>query len=34
MGGGIQNLHEGDRVEFALEETVRGLQATQVVRLN
>lgn len=34
MGGGTQNLHEGDRVEFALQETVRGLQATQVVRLN
>jgi cold shock CspA family protein len=30
----MQNLREGERVEFAVEETVRGLQATSVVRVN
>jgi cold shock protein len=31
---GVQNLREGERVEFAVEETVRGLQATGVTRMN
>jgi CspA family cold shock protein len=34
VGSGLQNLHEGEQVEFAVEETVRGLQATGVVRMN
>ena len=29
---GMQNLKEGERVEFSVEETVRGLQATGVTR--
>jgi CspA family cold shock protein len=34
VGSELQNLREGEKVEFAVEETVRGLQATGVVRLN
>ncbi|MGB7538490.1 MAG: cold shock domain-containing protein [Anaerolineales bacterium] len=34
LGSELQNLNEGEKVEFAVEETVRGLQATGVVRLN
>ena len=33
-GQGLKNLAVGDRVEFDLEETYRGAQAAQVVRLN
>lgn len=32
-GNGLKNLAEGDKVEFVLEESVRGPQAQQVVRL-
>ncbi|MBN1219350.1 MAG: cold shock domain-containing protein [Anaerolineae bacterium] len=31
---GYRYLEEGDRVEFALEETAKGLQASKVTRLN
>jgi CspA family cold shock protein len=31
---GLKNLHEGEQVEFTLEESFRGPQAAQVVRLN
>jgi CspA family cold shock protein len=34
VGSNLQNLHEGEKVEFAVEETVRGLQATGVVLVN
>jgi CspA family cold shock protein len=30
---GFRNLDEGDRVEFAVEQGPKGLQATNVVRL-
>jgi cold shock protein len=33
VGSGLQNLREGEVVEFAVEETVRGLQATGVVKV-
>jgi CspA family cold shock protein len=32
-GEGYRNLFEGDRVEFTLEETPKGPQASDVVRL-
>ncbi len=32
-GEGFKNLDEGERVEFLVEETARGPQATDVVRL-
>lgn len=31
---GLKNLREGEQVEFILEESFRGPQATQVTRLN
>ncbi|MBL8047030.1 MAG: cold shock domain-containing protein [Anaerolineales bacterium] len=31
---GLQNLREGEQVEFTLEESFRGPQAAQVIRLN
>jgi CspA family cold shock protein len=34
VGSDLQNLREGEKVEFAVEETVRGLQATGVTRMN
>ena len=33
-GNGIKNLLEGDKVEFTLEDSLRGPQAVQVTRLN
>ena len=33
QGDGFRNLNEGDRVEFAIESSPRGPQATNVVRL-
>jgi CspA family cold shock protein len=33
-GNGIKNLLEGDKVEFSLEDSFRGPQAVQVIRLN
>ena len=30
---GFRNLDEGDRVEFAIEQGSKGLQATNVIRL-
>lgn len=33
-GEGYRNLYEGERVEFAIEQTPKGPQAVQVVRLN
>ena len=33
-GNGIKNLLEGDKVEFVIEETLRGPQAIEVTRLN
>ena len=32
-GSGFRNLNEGEEVEFAVEETPKGLQATDVVSL-
>ncbi|MGQ9584240.1 MAG: cold-shock protein [Anaerolineae bacterium] len=32
-GDGYRNLYEGDRVEFTLEDTPKGPQASDVVRL-
>lgn len=32
--GGLQNLREGEQVEFTLEESFRGPQAAHVTRLN
>lgn len=32
-GTGYRTLDEGDRVEFSIEETPKGLQATDVVKL-
>ncbi|MFQ6014598.1 MAG: cold-shock protein [Anaerolineae bacterium] len=32
-GGGYRNLEENDRVEFTIEETPKGPQAIDVVRL-
>ena len=33
-GNGIKNLLEGDKVEFVIEESLRGPQAVEVTRLN
>ena len=33
QGDGFRNLDEGDRVEFAVEQGPKGLQATNVARL-
>ena len=33
QGEGFTNLDEGERVEFLVEQTPRGLQATDIVRL-
>jgi CspA family cold shock protein len=33
MGEGYRNLEEGQRVEFSIEDTPKGPQATQVVDL-
>ena len=33
-GNGIKNLLEGDKVEFVIEESLRGPQAIEVTRLN
>jgi CspA family cold shock protein len=33
VGEGFRNLEEGDRVEFSIVETPKGLQATEVVKL-
>ncbi|MEJ2010645.1 MAG: cold shock domain-containing protein [Anaerolineales bacterium] len=33
-GGGLQLLTPGEKVAFFLESTIRGLQATDVTRLN
>ena len=33
-GTGIQNLLQGDKVEFVIEDSQRGLQAVDVTRLN
>ena len=33
-GSGIQNLLQGDRVEFLIEDSQRGPQAVDVTRLN
>lgn len=32
-GEGFRNLYEGDRVEFTMEDTPKGPQASDVVRL-
>jgi cold shock protein len=32
-GGGFRNLEEGDQVEFTLEDTPKGPQASDVVRI-
>ena len=32
-GSGFRNLDEGERVEFAIEQGPKGLQASQVTRL-
>lgn len=32
-GDGFKNLHEGERVEFGVTETKKGLNATAVVRI-
>ena len=34
VGGGVKNLLAGDKVEFALTESLRGPQAVEVSRLN
>ncbi|GBD09007.1 MAG TPA: cold shock domain-containing protein [Thermoflexus sp.] len=34
VGQGFRNLEEGERVEFTIRETPKGLQAEQVVRLS
>jgi CspA family cold shock protein len=34
QGNGIKNLLEGDKVEFAIQESSRGPQAVDVTRLN
>jgi CspA family cold shock protein len=34
MGEGYRNLNEGQRVEFTIEDTPKGPQATEVVSLN
>lgn len=33
-GNGVKNLLEGDKVEFVVEDSLRGPQATQVTRLS
>ncbi len=33
-GNGLKNLREGDQVEFVVEDSYRGPQAVEVVRLN
>ena len=33
-GSGFRNLYEGEQVEFAIEQTPKGPQAVNVVRLN
>ena len=33
VGDGFRNLEEGERVEFSIVETPKGLQATDVVKL-
>lgn len=33
-GNGVKNLLEGDKVEFVLEDSLRGPQAKQVIRLS
>jgi cold shock protein len=33
-GNGVKNLLEGDKVEFVVEESLRGPQAKQVIRLS
>ncbi len=33
-GNGLKNLLEGDKVEFTLEDSLRGPQAVQVIRQN
>ena len=33
-GNGVKNLLEGDKVEFVMEDSLRGLQATEVTRLS
>ena len=34
VGAGFRNLEEGQRVEFSVESTDKGLQAAEVVRLD
>ncbi len=34
VGGGYRELNEGDRVEFEITQGPKGLQASEVVRLN
>ncbi|MCS7251058.1 MAG: cold shock domain-containing protein [Anaerolineae bacterium] len=34
VGQGFRNLEEGERVEFTIRETPKGLQAEQVTRLS
>jgi CspA family cold shock protein len=33
-GNGVKNLLEGDKVEFVVEDSLRGPQAKQVIRLS
>jgi cold shock protein len=33
-GNGVKNLLEGDKVEFVMEDSLRGPQAKQVIRLS
>ncbi len=33
QGNGFRNLNEGDRVEFSMESSLKGPQATNVVKL-